>query len=64
MNPGSDEAITAGCLCPRIDNGHGKGIGGDGARFGWVIREGCPIHGDLMPPTAWAAITTPTEPTT
>jgi len=25
-NPGSDEAIKAGCICDASDNNHGKGI--------------------------------------
>ena len=29
-NPGSDAAIEAGCTCPVLDNGHGKGVGGNG----------------------------------
>lgn len=24
-NPGSDEAIAAGCRCPVLDNAHGRG---------------------------------------
>jgi hypothetical protein len=42
--PGSPDAIAAGCKCPRIDNGHGRGIYGDGNRFGWWINGDCPIH--------------------
>ena len=37
-NPGSDEAIALGCICPVRDNGHGRGPG----PF-WQV-EGCPIH--------------------
>lgn len=40
-NPGSDEAIEAGCQCPRLDNGYGFG---HMARGVWVIDERCPIH--------------------
>lgn len=43
-NPGSDEAIKRGCTCPQMDNGHGRGRGGDGETFGWWITEGCPLH--------------------
>ncbi|MGW5556891.1 hypothetical protein ACWER9_06665 [Micromonospora sp. NPDC003944] len=41
-NPGSQEAHDGGCLCPVLDNNHGK--------FppyppdGWWIREDCPMH--------------------
>jgi len=47
MNPGSDEAIEAGCSCPILDNGHGSGcgqVGEDGKPLFW-INESCPIHG-------------------
>ena len=42
--PGSPEAIAMGCTCPRIDNGHGRGVGGDGERHGWWITVACPMH--------------------
>ena len=49
MNPGSDEAIAAGCTCPVIDNGHGRGcMGGvtdDKGQTVFVISGGCPLHG-------------------
>ena len=49
MNPGSDEAIAAGCRCPCLDNGHGRGyLGGlldDQGRTVFVISMDCPIHG-------------------
>lgn len=41
MNPGSDEAIEAGCTCPVLDNAHGEGRG-DGTF--WISGD-CPIHG-------------------
>ncbi len=43
-NPGSDEAIKAGCQCPILDNCHGKGAydGKDGVYW---INEECPLHG-------------------
>lgn len=44
--PGSDAAIAAGCLCPVLDNAHGRG---------WLGQEGvychsgdCPIHGHIV----------------
>lgn len=40
MNPGSDAALGAGCLCPVIDNGHGKGVEG---RF--IRNLDCELHG-------------------
>ena len=43
--PGSTEAIALGCICPVLDNAHGRGYLGDGERFGWVVVESCPIHG-------------------
>lgn len=43
--PGSDAAIKAGCTCPVLDNGHGKGVGGNGEKHGWWFTEDCPLHG-------------------
>lgn len=43
--PGSNEAIEQGCVCPVIDNGHGKGHLGDGEKYGWWTNADCPIHG-------------------
>lgn len=42
-NPGSDEAKKKGCLCPVLDNSHGKGYLGMKGTF--VISGGCPLHG-------------------
>jgi hypothetical protein len=40
--PGSQEAQDLGCLCPVIDNGHGRGyMGMEGV---YVYREDCPVH--------------------
>ena len=42
-NPGSDEALEQGCLCPILDNAHGRGYyGGPPGTF--VYRQGCPVH--------------------
>ena len=50
MNPGSDEAIAAGCACPVMDNGHGRGyLGGvqdDTGQTVFVISGDCPLHGN------------------
>jgi hypothetical protein len=40
-NPGSPEAVKAGCTCPQMDNGHGEGR----ADGNFVIDAACPIHG-------------------
>ena len=41
-NPGSDEAIEQGCICPVLDNAHGR----EECTLGlWWIRVGCPLHG-------------------
>lgn len=46
MNPGSKEAIDAGCKCPVLDNERGRGayLGEDGKPVFW-ISELCPLHG-------------------
>lgn len=48
--PSSDAAVAAGCCCPRVDNGYGKGawggiIRGDGNWPLYWVREDCPLHG-------------------
>ena len=55
MNPGSPEAVAAGCTCPRLDNGHGKGyLGGvKDQKTGetlFVYIVGCPVHHPKDPP--------------
>ena len=52
-NPGSPAAISKGCICPRIDNGHGRGyMGGvtdkDGDKM-FVVVGNCPMHGEPKP---------------
>ena len=42
MNPGSKEAIEAGCTCPVLDNGRGRGYYGQPGVF--VYTVGCPVH--------------------
>lgn len=41
-NPGTDEAIKAGCRCPVIDNGRGRGWMGQPGIF--VFSADCPVH--------------------
>jgi hypothetical protein len=41
-NPGTTEAIERGCLCPVIDNHHGRGWKGVEGVF--VYTSGCPVH--------------------
>jgi hypothetical protein len=43
--PGTKSAKASGCTCPIIDNHYGKGYWGDGGRYGWVVSDGCPTHG-------------------
>lgn len=42
--PGSDEALDAGCECPVLDNGHGRGRFGEGEQY--VYNLACPVHGE------------------
>lgn len=43
-NPGSKEAVDAGCRCAVIDNHYGKGEPSkDGPQF-WINGD-CPMHG-------------------
>lgn len=41
-NPGSIEAFERGCVCPIIDNQHGKG---SYKSEGFIVHEECPLHG-------------------
>jgi hypothetical protein len=47
MRPGSPVAVRAGCKCHVMDNAHGRGIGGDGERYGWVMSSSCELHGSF-----------------
>ena len=53
MNPGSDEAIAAGCKCPIMDNAHGRGAWGtqgtDDPVF--IMTVGCPVHAQELSET-------------
>lgn len=42
LNPGTQEAIDAGCTCPVMDNEHGAGYMGMEDVF--VYTVGCPVH--------------------
>ena len=46
MNPGSDAAILAGCTCPVMDNGYGRGAwtNDKGDAVFWYNGD-CPLHG-------------------
>lgn len=44
--PGSQAAISQGCTCPVIDNHHGRGYGANWPKYGWIIFEDCPLHGN------------------
>ena len=50
VNPGSDEAIDAGCRCPCLDNGHGRGylggVKGDDGNTVFIVSSECPLHGE------------------
>lgn len=52
-NPGSDAAIKKGCICPVLDNAHGKGwMGGvkdptTGSTL-FVYTVGCPVHSNKI----------------
>lgn len=42
-NPGSPEAVSLGCTCPILDNGHGKGSYSHGPGM-FYFSSDCPIH--------------------
>lgn len=45
LDPGSSEAITAGCTCDPRANNHGQGhVDNAGVRV-YTPDENCPIHG-------------------
>ena len=49
-SPGSDAALAQGCRCPVLDNVHGSGYMGAGAkqkRPAYVINGNCPLHGKI-----------------
>lgn len=48
LNPGSDRARAAGCICPVMDNNHGMfppyGYPEGNPDGAWWVRAGCPLH--------------------
>lgn len=45
--PGSHDAHVAGCICPIMDNAHGRGYMGQEGIY--VMRVDCPLHGSDAP---------------
>lgn len=43
-DPGTDEALNEGCICPVLDNGRGRGYMGQDGVF--IYTLGCPVHVD------------------
>jgi hypothetical protein len=56
MNPGSHEAIKAGCKCPRSDNNNGRGMytNKQGEKI-FVYSADCPLHGNAIVHTLFKA---------
>jgi len=46
-NPGSDEAIKLGCICPIADNNNGKGLEINGQIVFWHTY-GCEVHKEII----------------
>jgi hypothetical protein len=44
ITPGSDEAITFGCLCDPVKNNRGRGADSDGEGIRFVQNKACPVH--------------------
>lgn len=47
-NPGSPEAVAAGCTCAVIDNHYGRGFMYGGGLSFWITAN-CPLHGERHP---------------
>jgi hypothetical protein len=45
-NPGSEEALKQGCLCPVMDNHYGEGIQLQDETL-FYVTQGCPLHGAI-----------------
>ena len=41
-DPGTEEAIEMGCICPVMDNEYGRGWHGQEGVF--IYNSGCPVH--------------------
>lgn len=52
--PGSESAIDRGCLCPSLDNGHGRGRRRADGDVEYWITAGCPLHGFQTTRERWA----------
>jgi hypothetical protein len=48
LRPGSDDARAAGCVCPVIDNGHGRGCGVYRGKVVFVWVTSCPVHQESL----------------
>lgn len=48
LDPGSPEAVEAGCTCSALDNHCGVGFKGQPGVF--LIQLRCPLHGDTENP--------------
>ena len=46
-NPGTGAALDAGCLCPVLDNNHGRGFVMDRELEFWITM-GCPLHAPVV----------------
>lgn len=46
-NPGSREAVVAGCWCAVLDNNHGRFPPHPDGH--WWVTEGCPLHDKSKP---------------
>ncbi len=44
-NPGSEDALAQGCLCPVLDNAHGEGLQFSGGQVLFWMDGDCPLHG-------------------
>ena len=44
--PGSDQAVKDNCLCPVLDNAHGKGCGylSESGEPLFIVNLECPLH--------------------
>ena len=54
LPPGSDDARAEGCICPVLDNNHGRfpvyPPDEDYPDGGWYVRTDCPIHQEFEEP--------------